>query len=181
MDGKQLSKKLVGNDEERAVSPVIGVILMVAITVILAAVIAAFVLDIGDDMGGGSVDAVVSTEVSDSDQTVNIEVTSADNVDYFVLRGEGLEDTSNPGADYSEDGVDGIVLDIENTGDTTTLRYGEVYDEGAGEDEDDGYVETDDAVFDSDSGSVNVVAISGDDESNAGSFEWEDWDDDFDP
>ncbi|WP_435365611.1 type IV pilin [Haloarchaeobius sp. DYHT-AS-18] len=33
--------------EERAVSPVIGVILMVAITVILAAVIGAFVLNIG--------------------------------------------------------------------------------------------------------------------------------------
>ena len=42
------TEKLVGNEEERAVSPVIGVILMVAITVILAAVIAAFVLDIGD-------------------------------------------------------------------------------------------------------------------------------------
>jgi len=36
------------NDSHRAVSPVIGVILMVAITVILAAVIGAFVLEIGD-------------------------------------------------------------------------------------------------------------------------------------
>jgi flagellin-like protein len=36
------------NQGERAVSPVIGVILMVAITVILAAVIGAFVLEIGD-------------------------------------------------------------------------------------------------------------------------------------
>ena len=35
--------------DERAVSPVIGVILMVAITVILAAVIGAFVLGIGGD------------------------------------------------------------------------------------------------------------------------------------
>lgn len=34
--------------EDRAVSPVIGVILMVAITVILAAVIASFVLGLGD-------------------------------------------------------------------------------------------------------------------------------------
>ena len=41
------------NDTERAVSPVIGVILMVAITVILAAVIAAFVLDLGQDTGAG--------------------------------------------------------------------------------------------------------------------------------
>jgi len=38
------------NDDERAVSPVIGVILMVAITVILAAVIGTFVLGLGDSV-----------------------------------------------------------------------------------------------------------------------------------
>ncbi|OIB57428.1 type IV pilin [Natrialba sp. SSL1] len=48
MNLKNLSKKIIGDEDERAVSPVIGVILMVAITVILAAVIAAFVLDMGD-------------------------------------------------------------------------------------------------------------------------------------
>jgi len=37
-------------DEERGVSPVIGVILMVAITVILAAVIGTFVLGLGDSL-----------------------------------------------------------------------------------------------------------------------------------
>ena len=37
-------------EEDRAVSPVIGVILMVAITVILAAVIGSFVLGIGGDV-----------------------------------------------------------------------------------------------------------------------------------
>jgi flagellin-like protein len=41
----QIKELLTGDD---AVSPVIGVILMVAITVILAAVIAAFVLGLGD-------------------------------------------------------------------------------------------------------------------------------------
>jgi len=42
-------KNLVTSD--RAVSPVIGVILMVAITVILAAVIGTFVIGLGDDLG----------------------------------------------------------------------------------------------------------------------------------
>ncbi|QFU84124.1 type IV pilin [Natronorubrum aibiense] len=51
MDLTKYRSKLIGSDDERAVSPVIGVILMVAITVILAAVIAAFVLDLGDSMG----------------------------------------------------------------------------------------------------------------------------------
>jgi len=40
---------------DRAVSPVIGVILMVAITVILAAVIGTFVLGLGDSLGDNSV------------------------------------------------------------------------------------------------------------------------------
>ncbi|WP_424015697.1 type IV pilin [Halorubrum xinjiangense] len=39
------------NTDDRAVSPVIGVILMVAITVILAAVIGTFVLGLGDQLG----------------------------------------------------------------------------------------------------------------------------------
>ncbi|MDB9295817.1 type IV pilin N-terminal domain-containing protein [Halorubrum ezzemoulense] len=42
------------NGEDRAVSPVIGVILMVAITVILAAVIGTFVLGLGDQIGGSA-------------------------------------------------------------------------------------------------------------------------------
>ena len=149
MDATQIGKKLVGNDEERAVSPVIGVILMASITVILAAVIAAFVPDIGDDMGSGTVDAAVSSDVDNSGSEVSLSVTSVDNVDYFVLRG-------NINDDYGEelDNSDGIELGdgFTSTGDTITL---------------------DDDYFESNSGSANVVAISGDDESTAGSFEWD--------
>ncbi len=46
---KKLSFEIPDRDD-RGVSPVIGVILMVAITVILAAVIASFVLGFGDDV-----------------------------------------------------------------------------------------------------------------------------------
>lgn len=80
------TKKLVGSDEERAVSPVIGVILMVAITVILAAVIAAFVLDIGP--GDPDPNAVVDYSVSETDEDgfdFDIELTSTDNADGVVL------------------------------------------------------------------------------------------------
>ncbi|WP_226039016.1 type IV pilin N-terminal domain-containing protein [Natrinema sp. DC36] len=62
MDLKQYRSKLIGSDDERAVSPVIGVILMVAITVILAAVIAAFVLDMG---GNQSAPAQAGVSVDD--------------------------------------------------------------------------------------------------------------------
>ncbi|MFB6269961.1 MAG: archaellin/type IV pilin N-terminal domain-containing protein, partial [Halobacterium sp.] len=46
---KKISLEIPDADE-RGVSPVIGVILMVAITVILAAVIASFVLGFGDSV-----------------------------------------------------------------------------------------------------------------------------------
>ena len=60
--------------EERAVSPVIGVILMVAITVILAAVIGAFVLGIGGDQNATPT-ASISLDADDGgadDSTVTI-------------------------------------------------------------------------------------------------------------
>ena len=48
---RQKASGLFGGGEDRGVSPVIGVILLVAITVILAAVIGAFVLGLGNDFG----------------------------------------------------------------------------------------------------------------------------------
>ncbi|EMA41669.1 type IV pilin [Halobiforma nitratireducens] len=64
-DATKIRDKLVGSKDERAVSPVIGVILMVAITVILAAVIAAFVLDLGDTSANPS--AGIQYDYSDDD------------------------------------------------------------------------------------------------------------------
>ncbi|MCY4732257.1 type IV pilin N-terminal domain-containing protein [Natronomonas gomsonensis] len=46
----ELKHLFTADDDNRAVSPVIGVILMVAITVILAAVIGTFVLGLGDQV-----------------------------------------------------------------------------------------------------------------------------------
>jgi len=57
--------------DDRGVSPVIGVILMVAITVILAAVIGTFVLGLGDQIGG-SATAGVTVE---GDNSTNVTVT----------------------------------------------------------------------------------------------------------
>jgi flagellin-like protein len=52
--------------EDRAVSPVIGVILMVAITVILAAVIGTFVLGLGDQVSESAPQASMSFEFNNS-------------------------------------------------------------------------------------------------------------------
>jgi flagellin-like protein len=60
-------------EEENAVSPVIGVILMVAITVILAAVIGTFVLGLGDQVQQTSPNAQFSFDYDSS--AVELEIT----------------------------------------------------------------------------------------------------------
>ena len=59
------------NDDE-AVSPVIGVILMVAITVILAAVIATFVLGLGDQVSDTAPQASFDFETNASSDNITI-------------------------------------------------------------------------------------------------------------
>jgi len=59
MDLKQLLS------DDRGVSPVIGVILMVAITVILAAVIGTFVLGLGSNVGNNSPSATFDYQYND--------------------------------------------------------------------------------------------------------------------
>jgi flagellin-like protein len=71
--------------EDRAVSPVIGVILMVAITVILAAVIGTFVLGLGDQVGDSAPQAQFtfdqSGEAGTSGATVSITHDGGDSID----------------------------------------------------------------------------------------------------
>lgn len=115
---KSLTNKLIGDEEERAVSPVIGVILMVAITVILAAVIAAFVLDIGP----GDTDPTAAVSVSDSEaSSVTVELQSTDdNTDGVAIYAE---------EDIKEDVKEGEVLAVLSTsGAEETVEWDETSD-----------------------------------------------------
>lgn len=67
-------------DGERAVSPVIGVILMVAITVILAAVIGTFVLGLGENVSQTSPQAQLTLSCSGTD--VVLEHRGGDPIDF---------------------------------------------------------------------------------------------------
>ena len=72
------------NSDDRAVSPVIGVILMVAITVILAAVIGTFVLGLGDSLGDNQPSAQLSaslTEVDSNNATLTIDHNGGDSIE----------------------------------------------------------------------------------------------------
>ena len=99
--------------EDRAVSPVIGVILMVAITVILAAVIGTFVLGLGDQVSENAPQASFSFDFT------------SDNVTITHEGGESL-DASNINVTGSESGnlqaVDGFFSDPITAGDSATFN-----------------------------------------------------------
>ncbi|MYL69176.1 type IV pilin [Halorubrum distributum] len=87
------------NKDDRGVSPVIGVILMVAITVILAAVIGTFVLGLGDQLG----DTAPQASFSSSDVTVT--TTGSDDTVDFTLEKTGGQDLETADLVVSVDGT----------------------------------------------------------------------------
>ena len=69
-------KTLFQADDDRAVSPVIGVILMVAITVILAAVIGTFVLGLGDQVQDTTPNTQIGIDIDeDTEEEDEIDIT----------------------------------------------------------------------------------------------------------
>lgn len=111
-------KALLTDDD--AVSPVIGVILMVAITVILAAVIASFVLGLGDQAQQATPQASFSFNYDEStgpaDQgVVTITHDGGDTIDGNTLyvRGSGFADGDSGSDDWNSTG--GINIVSENS------------------------------------------------------------------
>jgi flagellin-like protein len=102
-------------DDDRGVSPVIGVILMVAITVILAAVIAAFVLGLGDT-NSTAPSVTWDYDYDESDGTLTITNTGGDSFDpaRVELQFDGLDDT---GTDGSNGTLSSVELDATSSDD----------------------------------------------------------------
>jgi len=90
MDLKQLF------DDDDAVSPVIGVILMVAITVILAAVIASFVLGLGDQASQTTPTASFGFDYDSDSGYVVVSHESGASIENesLTFRGENLNDNN---------------------------------------------------------------------------------------
>ena len=108
-------KQLIHDDD--AVSPVIGVILMVAITVILAAVIATFVLGLGDQVSNTAPQASFSFDynagvsqdwdnsedgTADGDGTLNITHDGGDTINAGNLYIRGSQDDGAWGNDITD-------------------------------------------------------------------------------
>jgi len=107
-------------DGERAVSPVIGVILMVAITVILAAVIASFVLGLGDTDDPAP---TISFEDETTNDSFELSITSGDSDADSELLDVVVDDNSETWGNFS--GADdtlgaGQSIDVNEDGQATS-------------------------------------------------------------
>ena len=124
-------------DSERAVSPVIGVILMVAITVILAAVIGTFVLGLGDSLQNTSPTANINADTTGTD-TIEFTHSGGDTIDEGNLRFVSSNsevtlaaDTLNEETDFATGNVVTIAIDDNDTSDDQTTTVSLVYDDGS--------------------------------------------------
>jgi flagellin-like protein len=129
--------------EDRAVSPVIGVILMVAITVILAAVIGTFVLGLGDQVSDNAPQASFSFDFSSTGgfsgdtgapgtgDIVNLTHEGGETIENSTLGidGDGTQALQRESGNWgsSGDGVvsagDGITLSGVNAGETIRVIW----------------------------------------------------------
>ena len=110
-------------NDDRGVSPVIGVILMVAITVILAAVIGTFVLGLGDSLGDNQPTAQLGADF-DGNDTVTINHNGGDRLEGDDLRvtiaGNDAAEQFPPGAFQVGDSQD--ITDSTNATSGARLR-----------------------------------------------------------
>ncbi|MCH7659162.1 MAG: type IV pilin N-terminal domain-containing protein [Euryarchaeota archaeon] len=118
---KTLKQKVSGllSGEDRGVSPVIGVILMVAITVILAAVIGAFVLGLGDSLGDSGPQASLSFDQSGDQVTVTH--TGGDDLIGAELVGPGSSTAPISDLSAGESDSDINIADVGSEGDTINV------------------------------------------------------------
>ena len=119
------------NNDDRGVSPVIGVILMVAITVILAAVIGTFVLGLGDSIGDNQPTAQLGVDfdqnVEDDELNITIEHNGGDTIDSEALR------VVVTGPDEQRAETDDVFADRFSVGDEETANIfggGDTIDDG---------------------------------------------------
>ncbi len=113
-------------EDDDAVSPVIGVILMVAITVILAAVIGAFVLDIG-----GSQQQVPQASWDFSQDTVPYEDADGDKAEFkhVELSHQGGDTISASNLEVTVEGQTAYGI-TNNTGSNTADDVNQIFNSG---------------------------------------------------
>jgi flagellin-like protein len=121
-------KELFNDDD--AVSPVIGVILMVAITVILAAVIGTFVLGLGDQVQETSPNAQWNWDQDSSNTELSLTHEGGDSIDPTTLSVSGDAETNMPYNDLTASG--NSLITPFNTGEDVTAGDSITFDTSNG-------------------------------------------------
>ncbi|ELK55821.1 type IV pilin [Haloferax volcanii] len=133
-------------NDDSAVSPVIGVILMVAITVILAAVIGTFVLGLGDQVSETSPQASFDFDYTNTSGDLTITHESGTSIDADSVSISGpVGDDGDTWAD-----IDGSATEITAGSSITVTANGSSFDSG----------ETVRVIWTSDSGSSSSTLQS---------------------
>ncbi|AGB36147.1 type IV pilin [Natronococcus occultus] len=127
------------SDTERAVSPVIGVVLMVAVTVVLSAVIAGFVMEMGDGMEDSlEATGAASFDFDADDGVMTVSLVSEGNADEWEIVGD-VEDSP--------------VTEINGAGEAVTLACS---DDTGNDDSTDG--ESNEELTAAETGTISVTA-----------------------
>jgi len=110
-------------DGDRAVSPVIGVILMVAITVILATVIGAVVLDFGNSAGDSAPKASLQVNPDAANDEIDIDHTGGDSLDNtntrIIVEIGSTQTFDTPSSSEVLNVGETAVIDLQNSTDNT--------------------------------------------------------------
>jgi len=109
-------------DDDRGVSPVIGVILMVAITVILAAVIGTFVLGLGSNVGNNAPSATFNWDYSGGDSGGDLTVTHQGG---DAIENSTIDITSDPATAAQDNITYSVSGDQWTAGDSATIGFTE--------------------------------------------------------
>jgi flagellin-like protein len=114
----------IKNRAESGVSPVVGVTLLIGVTVILAAVVGGFVLDLGNNVQENP-QAGVSFDQDATSQEVSVQVISMENADFLNVTtdGSGTIDGSEEADDGDLDAVGQVatVSDLSPGDDITVI------------------------------------------------------------
>ena len=111
--------------EEHAVSPVIGVILMVAITVILAAVVGSFVLGLAGDVSENAPTVQIDFSYDTDTDTVTLTHDGGSSFSSDTVRLTGTGGTTDNLEDWGNGQVragDSVPVDISQESEGNTLR-----------------------------------------------------------
>jgi flagellin-like protein len=115
------------NTFDSGVSPVVGVILMVAVTVILAAVIGTFVLDLGDNVNQN---AQAGVTFEDDGSTITVQLNSYQNADAIYVQendtyftSDGTQGEPEVGETVDVSGSTATVIGVNNDTETVIQTY----------------------------------------------------------